>query len=140
MHCRRLLLTQCGSRLMWLALIHNELWHKWLASTCAFRTSSKLKFVGVFIKAKQCTATRLNTPGPCKETFTHMTPYRTPRPLQQPVHIMHCPLSDTLDLELSLSLSLTDVHPFLLKKCQPTYIAFVTVAILYILIHPLGTA
>ena len=103
-HCRRLLLTQCGSRLMWLALIHNELWHKWLASPWAFRTSFKLKFVGVFIKAKRCTATRLHTPGPCKETFTHMTPYRTPRPLQQPFHIMHCPLSDTLDLELSLSI------------------------------------
>ena len=64
----------------------------------------KLKFVGGFIKAKRCTATRLHTPGPCKDTFTHMTPYRTPRPLQQPVHIMHCPLSDTLDLELSLSI------------------------------------
>ena len=45
-HCRRLLLTQCGSRLMWLALIHNELWHKWLASPCAFRTSF---FLFIFI-------------------------------------------------------------------------------------------
>ena len=41
---------------------------------------------------------------PCKETFTHITPYRTLRPLQDPVHIIHSPFSDNLDLSFSLSI------------------------------------
>ena len=57
-------------------------------------------FVGSFSEANRCTFMNFHML-PCKETSTHITPYCTLRPLQDPVHMIHSPFSDNLDLSFN---------------------------------------
>ena len=111
---------------MWAALIHNALWHRWLASPRVFKTSCRLRFVGSLSKAKRWTETHFQTPRPCKDTFMHILPYRILRPLaQHPVHIRHCPLSDSLDLLFSFSIMSNLRASIFSEKCQHCIMALI---------------